>query len=126
VAVTVGVVVGWGCRRIGAGGSATVNAGTVTVNVGPVTVKAGVVTVVEVVVAPPPPGSVAVGVVIVGEVSVPPVDTVSVTAVEAASIALPANADAAHTPSTRSEIREIGARAPRRTMTRTLPEIPDG
>jgi hypothetical protein len=132
VAVTVGMVTGgcgfvWGCRRVG-DGNATVNVGMVMVKVGPVTVKVGVVTVTEVAVSPPPAGSVAVpvGAVLVGEVGLPPVDTVSVSAVDAAPMTPPANADPAHTPSTRSEIKETGARAPRRTISRTLPEIDVG
>jgi hypothetical protein len=92
----------------------------VTVKVGPVTVKLGVVTVADVVVSA---GFVPVAVVLVGEVELPSVDTVSVSAVVAAPIAPPANADPAHTPSTRREINEAGARAPRMPMTRTFADI---
>jgi hypothetical protein len=123
VTVTVGVVTGEGTGRGRRGvtdGSATVNPGTVTVKVGPVTVKLGVVTVADVVVSA---GFVPVAVVLVGEVELPSVDTVSVSAVVAAPIAPPANADPAHTPSTRREINEAGARAPRMPMTRTFADI---
>jgi hypothetical protein len=123
VTVTVGVVTGAGTGRGRRGvtdGSATVNPGTVTVKVGPVIVKLGVVTVADVVVSA---GVVPVAVVLVGEVELPSVDTVSVSAVDAAPIAPPANADPAHTPSTRREINEAGARAPRMPMTRTFADI---